>query len=167
MTPRQWYACGIRLLGRTAVKCTRDALGDRIGRDVASVAEKMDSNQLVIFDPFAGSCNTLFWIVRHLRNSEGIGFESDPQVYELTHRNLTGLGQSPGELMTYDRSAESVLLGLGRPNVPALDAARSVLYLPEYVWSGTLNVSKGEPLSIMQDFCAILFLFFPMIGELH
>src|ERR1700758_4428504 len=38
MPPREWYGCGIRLLGRTAVECTRDALGDRIGRDVASVA---------------------------------------------------------------------------------------------------------------------------------
>ena len=37
MLPCEWYGCGIRLLGRTAVECTPDALGDRIGRDVASV----------------------------------------------------------------------------------------------------------------------------------
>jgi len=91
--PREWYGCGIRLLGRTAVECTRDALADRIGRDVASVAANMPSNQLVVLDPFAGSCNTLFWILRHLPNSEGIGFESDPQVFELTSRNLATLKQ--------------------------------------------------------------------------
>jgi hypothetical protein len=93
MSPREWYGCGIRLLGRTAVECTRDALGDCIGRDVASVAACMQSNQFVVIDPFAGSCNTIFWILRHLPNSEGIGFESDPQVFELTHRNLAVLGQ--------------------------------------------------------------------------
>jgi hypothetical protein len=93
MSPREWYGCGIRLLGRTAVECTRDALGDRIGRDVASVAARMPSNQFVVIDPFAGSCNTLFWILRHLPDSEGIGFESDQSVFELTHRNLAALGQ--------------------------------------------------------------------------
>jgi hypothetical protein len=93
MKPREWYDCGIRLLRRTAVECTRDALADRIGRDVASVARGMPSDHLVVIDPFAGSCNTLFWILRHLPNSEGIAFESDPQVFELTHRNLTMLAQ--------------------------------------------------------------------------
>jgi hypothetical protein len=93
MPPREWYRHGIRLLGRTAVECTRDALGDRIGLDVASVAARMRSNQLVVIDPFAGSCNTLFWILRHLPNSEGIAFESDQQVFELTHRNLATLDQ--------------------------------------------------------------------------
>jgi hypothetical protein len=93
MPPREWYGYGVRLLGRTAVECTRDALGDRIGRDVASVARRMPSDHLVVIDPFAGSCNTLFWILRNLPNSEGIAFESDPQVFDLTHRNLAMLGQ--------------------------------------------------------------------------
>jgi len=93
MRPREWYRHGIRLLGRTAVECTRDKLGKRIGLDVASVAARMPSNQWVVIDPFAGSCNTLFWILRHLPNSEGIAFESDPQVFELTHRNLAALDQ--------------------------------------------------------------------------
>jgi len=91
MPPREWYGHGIRLLGRTAVECTRDALGERIGLDVAAVAARMPSNQLVAIDPFAGSCNTLFWILRHLPNSEGLAFESDLQVFELTQRNLAAL----------------------------------------------------------------------------
>lgn len=93
MKPCEWYRHGIRLLGRTAVECTGDALGDRIGLDVASVATRMPSNQSVVIDPFAGSCNTLFWILRHLPNSEGIAFESDSQVFELTHRNLATVDQ--------------------------------------------------------------------------
>jgi hypothetical protein len=93
MPPREWYRHGIRLLGRTAVECTRDMLSERIGRDVASVAKRMSPNRVVVIDPFAGSCNTLFWILRHVPNAEGIAFESDPQVFELTHRNLAILGQ--------------------------------------------------------------------------
>ena len=94
MRPREWYSHGIRLLGRTAVECTRDALGDRIGLDVASVASLLPStSQWLVIDPFAGSCNTLFWILRHLPKSEGIAFESDQQVFELTRRNLATLGQ--------------------------------------------------------------------------
>ena len=93
MRPREWYSRGIRLLGRTAVECTRDVLGKRIALDVVSVAARMPLNQFVVIDAFAGSCNTLFWILRHLPNSQGIAFESDPQVFELTHRNLTILGQ--------------------------------------------------------------------------
>jgi 16S rRNA G966 N2-methylase RsmD len=93
MPPREWYRDGIRLLGRTVVECTHDALGDRIGLDVASVAERMPSSQLVVIDPFAGSCNTLFWILRHVPNSESIAFESDQRVFELTRRNLATLDQ--------------------------------------------------------------------------
>ena len=93
MPPREWYRHGIRVLGRTAVECTGDALGNRIGRDVASVTTRMPSNQFVVIDPFAGSCNTLFWILRHLPNSEGIALESDQQIFELTHRNLRALNQ--------------------------------------------------------------------------
>jgi hypothetical protein len=95
MSPTQWYARGIRLLGRTAVECTRDSLGDHIGRDVASVAALMSSQrEFVVIDPFAGSCNTLYWILRHVSNARGIGFELDPQVYDLSKRNIAGLDRS-------------------------------------------------------------------------
>ena len=93
MAPREWYRHGVRLLGRTAVECTRDALGDRIELDVASVATRMSAGRLLVLDLFAGFCNTLFWILRHLPNSDGITFESDLQVFELTHRNLSALNQ--------------------------------------------------------------------------
>jgi hypothetical protein len=95
MIPTEWYARGIRLLGRTAVECTRDSLGDRIGRDVASVAASLLSQtQFTVIDPFAGSCNTLYWILRHVPHSTGIAFEFDPQVYELSYRNIAGLDRT-------------------------------------------------------------------------
>lgn len=92
MPPAEWFGRGIRLLGRTAVECTRDALGDLIGRDVGAIAAKAPATtRFVVIDPFAGSCNTLYWILRHVPGSEGIAFELDAQVHELTKRNIAGL----------------------------------------------------------------------------
>jgi hypothetical protein len=93
MRPREWYSQGIRLIGRTAVECTRDALADLIGRDVSSVATRLQSKNFVVIDPFAGSCNTLYWILRHLLNSRGVAFELDPQVFDLTKHNIARLDQ--------------------------------------------------------------------------
>jgi len=94
MRPEEWYGCGVRVLGRTAVECTRDALGDRMSFDIASAARRMPSTQFVVIAPFASSCNSLFWILRHLPNSAGIAYESNQQVFDLTHRNLAAIGQT-------------------------------------------------------------------------
>src|SRR5690348_15939471 len=62
MTPAEWYGSGVRLLARTAVECTRDALADRIGADVAQAVRFASSRErFLVLDPFAGSCNTLYW----------------------------------------------------------------------------------------------------------
>jgi hypothetical protein len=95
MKPAEWYARGVRLLGRTAVECTRDSLGDCIGRDVANVAASLPpQTRFTVIDPFAGSCNTLYWILRHVPHSVGIAFESDPRVYEITKRNIERLDRT-------------------------------------------------------------------------
>src|SRR5262245_34267926 len=74
MAPTEWYAKGIRLLGRTAVECTRDELADRMGRDVAAVAANLVSPERpILIDPFAGSGNTLYWLARHLSVEHGMG----------------------------------------------------------------------------------------------
>jgi hypothetical protein len=59
LQPAEWYARGIRLLGRTAVECTPDHVADQIGRDVAEVVGFTTATTMVI-DPFAGSANTLY-----------------------------------------------------------------------------------------------------------
>ena len=41
LRPAAWYGKGIRILGRTAVECTRDELADNIGRDIAVVAKSV------------------------------------------------------------------------------------------------------------------------------
>src|SRR5260370_1627201 len=89
----EWYAKGIRLLGRTAVECTRDDLGDAIGRDVARIALMAPpSGGTLVVDLFAGSGNTLYWMLRHQPSARGLGFELDPAVLDLTRRNLATLG---------------------------------------------------------------------------
>jgi 16S rRNA G966 N2-methylase RsmD len=94
LKPPEWYARGVRILGRTAVECTRDRLAGLIGRDVAAVARAASAAPPAVVDLFAGSGNTLYWIKRQAGARRAIGFELDDTVFELTRKNLsiTGLG---------------------------------------------------------------------------
>jgi hypothetical protein len=93
LRPAEWYARGVRLLGRTAVECTRDRLADAIGRQIAAAAKRAPGGTpVVVVDPFVGSANTLYRITRHIPGAIGRGYEVDPQVFELTRRNLSTLG---------------------------------------------------------------------------
>jgi len=92
LRPADWHGRGVRLLGRTAVECTRDALADAIGKDVARVAASLPAvARALVVDLFAGSGNTLYWLLRHLPGSRGVGFESDAGVFRLTRKNLAAL----------------------------------------------------------------------------
>jgi hypothetical protein len=88
LRPSEWYARGVRLLGRTAVECTRDSLCDAIGREVAAVLRP--ASPLVV-DLFTGSGNTLYWLLRHLPAARGLGFETDRIVFALTRQNVAAL----------------------------------------------------------------------------
>jgi hypothetical protein len=93
LPPATWYGEGIRILGRTAVECTRDQLADAIGRDTATTAKSVPAEpEITVIDPFAGSGNTLYWILHHLPHAEGLGFELDNGVFQLTKRNFSILG---------------------------------------------------------------------------
>jgi hypothetical protein len=96
MRPADWYEKGIRVLGRTAVECTRDVLAEAIAADIAAIAHAAprDPVQTLILDPFAGSANTLFWILWHLPTAHALGFEADPVVFAQTQRNLALLHSS-------------------------------------------------------------------------
>jgi 16S rRNA G966 N2-methylase RsmD len=93
-------------MGRTAVECTRDVLGDAIGNDVADIVAKTPQMEpALVVDLFAGSGNTLFWLMRHLSDAIGLGFELDAGVFRLTRQNLADVGSSI-ELLNVDyRSA--------------------------------------------------------------
>jgi len=139
MPPREWYGRGIRLLGRTAVECTRDGLADLIGRDVAR--RRPLSTRYVVIDPFAGSCNTLYWILKHVPNSEGMAFELDPQAFELSSRNIAlldraiDLTQGDYETLLADRQV-------------AADASLIVFVAPP--WGTALDETSGLDLSATQ-----------------
>lgn len=102
MRPADWYAKGVRLLGRTAVECTRDGLGNAIGKDVAAVAGAAPPAEgALVLDPFAGSGNTLYWILQYLPGVRGLGFELDTRVFQLTTQNMAAIA-SPIEIINTD-----------------------------------------------------------------
>lgn len=108
LRPADWYAKGVRLLGRTAVECTRDRLGDAIGKDVASVGAKTPQTAAAsVVDLFAGSGNTLYWLLRHVGAKRGLGFELDAGVFRLTQQNLAALALPIDILNTDYRSGLS------------------------------------------------------------
>ena len=135
MPPAQWHASGVRLLGRTAVECTRDVLADRIGRDIAAVAASLAKDtRFTAIDPFAGSCNTLYWILRHLPSADGLAFECDPQVFDLTRRNISDL-DCRIELRRGDFLAD--------PNGVDLPAGRALVVFVAPPWGTALDEAKG------------------------
>src|SRR5215472_7665136 len=112
LKPHEWYARGVRILGRTAVEATPDRLADLIGRDVAAVARAAPGASPMVVDLFAGSGNTLDWIKRHTGARRAIGFELDDAVFELAHKNLCIAG--PGIDLRHD-SYRHGLRALGQP----------------------------------------------------
>jgi hypothetical protein len=105
MPPTAWYRSGIRLLARTTVECTRDAFGALIGTDVERVLRGAPNTaQVVVIDPLAGSCNSLYWILRHVRGAKGIAFEVDDAIFDMTKQNIATLDQ-PIELLHGDYRA--------------------------------------------------------------
>jgi hypothetical protein len=92
LKPHEWYARGVRLLGRTAVECTRDRLAGLIGRDIAAVARTAGAVSPMVADLFAGSGNTLYWIKRHTGARHATGFELDDAVFGLARENIAVMG---------------------------------------------------------------------------
>jgi hypothetical protein len=135
MRPAEWYAKGVRLLGRTAVECTRDELGDAIGKDVAvTAAAAAATARSFVVDPFAGSGNTLYWLRRHLPRARARGFELDATVSRLTQRNLEALAVPIDILNTDYRS------GLAETSVEADELLITFIAPP---WGEALDRVSG------------------------
>ncbi|MEA2632411.1 MAG: hypothetical protein QOE66_2630 [Chloroflexota bacterium] len=133
--PAEWYAAGVRLLGRTVVECTRDALADAIATDIAAVVALAPGPPgALVVDPFAGSANTLWWILRRLPGATGYGFEDDPGVFRRTARNIAALA-APIELLNVD-----YLAGLDAISVP-MDRTIVVFVAPP--WGEALDPITG------------------------
>ena len=88
LRPSEAHAMGVRMLGRTAVECTRDELAESIAGDVVAMASQCASTSQLFVDPFAGSGNTIFWLLRKLTGARAVAFENDPQVYDVSSKNL-------------------------------------------------------------------------------
>jgi hypothetical protein len=135
MRPADWHAKGARILGRTAVECTRDGLGDAIGRDVAATLTfQSPTSRALVVDPFAGSGNTLYWLLRHLPDARGVGFESDAGVYRLTRQNMAALAL-PIDILNTDY----------RSDLPRLSVAPDQLLITFIAppWGDALDRSSG------------------------
>jgi hypothetical protein len=133
MRPAEWYARGVRLLGRTAVECTRDELGDAIARDVAAIAVSASASPLII-DAFAGSANTLYWMQRRLPGAVAIGFELDGRVFETTRPNLAHLA------IPIDLANADYVDGLSRLSVAGHDLIIAFVAPP---WGEALSARTG------------------------
>jgi hypothetical protein len=99
LPPKAWYERGVRILARTCLEAVKDPLGNKIGRDIAEVVlPAVGTRAIGVVDPFAGSCNGLYAILRYLPDARGIGFEVEPAVFDLTTRNIVHL-DAPIELV--------------------------------------------------------------------
>jgi hypothetical protein len=135
MTPAQWYACGVRILARTTLEAVRDPLGSRIGEDVARAAATAPAGSVFgVVDPFAGSCNGLFSILRHLPGAEGLAFESEQAIFDMTTRNIATLN-APIRLVHGD-----FRVVLGKHCFPATHRIVAFLAPP---WADALTVKTG------------------------
>jgi len=135
LRPADWYGKGVRILGRTAVECTCDKLADNIGRDIAAVAKSVPfTSGALVVDPFAGSGNTLYWMLRHLPSAHGLGFEQDPTVFQLTSRNLATLNLST-EVSNHDYRA-----GLSNLTIAPDQLVIAFIAPP---WGDALNLITG------------------------
>lgn len=132
MRPGDWHARGVRLLGRTAVECTRDTLAEAIASDVAAVAAP--GVRALVLDPFAGSANTLYWLLRHLPGARGLGFELDTPLFQLTTQNLAAIG-SPIRIVNTDYSN-------GLADAPASPEELVVAFIAP-PWGDALNAVSG------------------------
>jgi hypothetical protein len=138
LKPREWDARGVRILGRTAVECTRDRLAELIGRDITAIARLAPYSARIIVDPFAGSANTLYWIQRHIPGSEAVGFELDDDVFETTRRNISILGLDL-ELRHVDYQAGLETLTIGEQQLLIVFVAPP--------WGDALTEASGLDLS--------------------
>jgi len=87
-----------------------------------------------VIDPFAGSGNTLYWLLRHLPSMRGVGFEGDAVVFEVTRGNLELLAL-PIDIVNTD-----YLSGLADATVPADHLLITFIAPP---WGDALSKASG------------------------
>jgi hypothetical protein len=87
--PADWYAQGVRLLGRTCVEATPDVTAGPLARTVGALLGQ--SPRVGVVDLFAGSGNLMLHIADEL-SATGCGVEADEAVWRRTDANLRIVG---------------------------------------------------------------------------
>ena len=138
LRPAQAYAMGIRMLGRTAVECTRDVLAAAIATDVADAAANCAAPSRLVVDPFAGSGNTVYWLLSRLAGARAFAWDNDPKVHELSARNLS--------LLNLPRQLECAEFPVGLEKVVA-EPGELVIAFVAPPWGRALDAGLGLDLS--------------------
>lgn len=91
MAPLAWYALGIRILGRTAVEVTRDRYARFMAKSVAHTLASEGYRISDVIDPFVGSGNLLYHLLRATKATRGYGLDINADIIALTERNFSRL----------------------------------------------------------------------------
>lgn len=91
LNPLAWYVLGVRILGRTAVELTRDLHAEFVAVSVAQTLASRAPRITDVIDPFVGSGNLLFHLLRATGANRGVGLDSNEAALNLTKRNFSRL----------------------------------------------------------------------------
>jgi hypothetical protein len=123
LAPTEWYARGIRLLGRTCVEATPDVTARPIAQTVRDLlaGRTTDRGRLGVVDLFAGSGNLMLHVARAL-GAPACGLDADEAVWAQTAENLRIIGEPAsvrrGDWLSYfaePLTAETVVYLLSPP----------------------------------------------------
>jgi hypothetical protein len=89
LRPADWYARGVRILGRTCMEATPDVTAQPIARTVRALLGR--SPRVGVVDLFAGSGNLMVHVADELA-ATGCGVEADEAVWRQTEANLRIVG---------------------------------------------------------------------------
>ncbi len=89
-----WYLLGVRIVGRSVIEATRDPQARFLARAVAQTLREHGHEISDVIDPFVGSGNVLYHLVKETGAKRGIGVELDPAICRLTSRNFEVMRRS-------------------------------------------------------------------------
>ncbi len=88
MSPINWYAIGIRIMGRTAVEATRDPHAEFIARSIAATLSASGHEIREVIDPFIGSGNLAYHVALSTGAKRIVGLDIDEDILKLTRDNF-------------------------------------------------------------------------------
>lgn len=134
LSPRQFFARGVRILGRTAVECTTDPHAEAIALAIEAHMSSAGHARFSLVDLFVGSGNLLFHFAARTSADPVVGFERDAKIFALTRDNLAIMGSRAALYHAGFRDGlESLHLPVDRPCVVCLHPP----------WGGGFSFDEG------------------------